>query len=96
MLNVIGSAPGAVAKRDYVQAWRQSPELEAVNAELQQMRENPKLVMHDLSDKSAHYEYAASFSVQLYYVTVRFFQQLYRTPSYIASDVPVHIGRRFN
>ncbi|THH15930.1 hypothetical protein EW146_g4638 [Bondarzewia mesenterica] len=87
MLNVIGAAPGAVATRDYAQAWRKSPELQAVKAELQRMRENPKPLVNDPSDKSAHSEYAASFSTQLYYVTYRFFQQLYRTPSYIYSKL---------
>ncbi|KAF8230823.1 putative ABC transporter [Tricholoma matsutake] len=85
MLSVIGAAPGAVAKRDYAQAWRESPEFKAVKAELQRMRENPKPLTHDPSDKDSLREYAAPFSMQLYYVTHRFFQQLYRTPSYIYS-----------
>jgi hypothetical protein len=91
MLNVIGAAPGAVAKCDYARAWSESPEFEAVKAELQHMREIRKPLMHNSSDKDAHHEYAAPFSMQLYYVTYRFFQQLYRTPSYIASHVPVYI-----
>lgn len=91
MLSVIGAAPGAVAKRDYAQAWRESPEFKAVKAELQRMRENPKPLTHDPSDKDSLREYAAPFSMQLYYVTHRFFQQLYRTPSYIVSDVNVHL-----
>jgi hypothetical protein len=87
MLQVIGAAPGAVAICDYAQAWRESSEFQAVKAELQHMRENPKPLMNDTSDKHAHDEYAATFLVQLYYVTYRFFQQLYRTPSYIVSDI---------
>jgi ATP-binding cassette, subfamily G (WHITE), member 2, PDR len=96
MLTVIGAAPGAVAKRDYAQAWRESPELQEVKAELQRMRENPKPLVHDPSDKNALREYAAPFSTQLYYVTYRFFQQLYRTPSYIVSDDHVYVWIRLN
>ncbi|TFY51735.1 hypothetical protein EVG20_g10862 [Dentipellis fragilis] len=86
MLSVIGAAPGAVAKRDYGQAWRESEELQAVKAELARMRENPKDSAPDVNGE-AHAEYAAPFGVQLYYVTFRFFQQLYRTPSYIYSKL---------
>jgi hypothetical protein len=96
MLTVIGAAPGAVANRDYAQAWRESPELQEVKAQLQRMRENPKPLVHDPLDKNAHREYAASFSTQLYYVTYRFFQQLYRTPSYIVSHVHIHVWITLN
>lgn len=92
MLAVVGAAPGAVAKRDYGEAWRQSSELQVVKSELRQMRENAKPLDRDPSDKNALREYAAPFSVQLYYVTYRFFQQLYRTPSYIVRDDVPFIG----
>jgi ATP-binding cassette, subfamily G (WHITE), member 2, PDR len=89
MFDVIGAAPGAVANRDYAQAWRESTELQGIKMQLQRMRENPKPLVHNRSHENS--KYAASFPVQLYYVTYRCFQQLYRTPSYIVSDVPAHI-----
>jgi hypothetical protein len=85
MLKVGCAAPWVVAKQDYAQAWRESPEAQA-KVELQCMIENPKPLIHDPSDENAYHEYAASFSVQLYFFTYRFFQQLYRTPSYIVIE----------
>nr|A0A1V0QSE4.1 RecName: Full=ABC-type transporter eriD; AltName: Full=Erinacine biosynthesis cluster protein D [Hericium erinaceus]ARE72241.1 ABC-transporter [Hericium erinaceus] len=85
MLSVIGAAPGAVAKRDYYEAWRGSEAYRAVKEELRQMRENPKPISQESTD--ALRVYAAPFHVQLFHVTFRFYQQLYRTPSYIYSKI---------
>ncbi|KAF9000471.1 ABC transporter CDR4 [Cyathus striatus] len=71
MLSVIGAAPGAVAKRDYHQAWRESEELQVVKDDLQKLKEHPKPRVYDPNDKSAHSAYAAPFWTQLYHVTYR-------------------------
>jgi hypothetical protein len=72
MLNVIGATPGAVAQCNYARAWSESPEFRAAKAELQHMGEVRKPLTHKSSDNDAHHEYAAPFSMQLYYVTYRF------------------------
>ncbi|KAF9000473.1 ABC-2 type transporter-domain-containing protein [Cyathus striatus] len=92
MLTVIGAAPGAVAKRDYHQAWKESMELQEIKNELHRLKENPKPRVYDPNDKSARSAYAAAFWTQLRLVTFRFFQQLYRTPSYIYSKLFLVIG----
>ncbi|KAI0028777.1 AtrD, ABC-transporter [Vararia minispora EC-137] len=84
MLSVIGAAPGAVAKRDYAEAWRESDELVKVKEHLAWLRENPKETK-DTGDVKEYREFAAPFRLQFWFVTERVFQQIYRTPSYIYS-----------
>jgi ATP-binding cassette subfamily G (WHITE) protein 2 (PDR) len=85
MLTVIGAAPGAVAKSDYAQAWRNSAELIEVKKHLADLRGQPK--PKPAENLSKHREFAAPFHLQLWFVTYRVFQQLYRTPSYIVSGM---------
>ncbi|KAI0030129.1 ABC-2 type transporter-domain-containing protein [Vararia minispora EC-137] len=91
MLSVIGAAPGAVAKRDYADAWRESKEYARVKDHLAWLRANPKDV-NPSGDVKAHREFAAPFYLQFWYVTHRVFQQIYRTPSYIYSKFALVIA----
>ncbi|KAK0628794.1 ABC-2 type transporter-domain-containing protein [Bombardia bombarda] len=86
MLEVIGAAPGTSSDVDWSSAWRESPEYEAVQAELQRLKANPKAV-NPLDDAGSYREFAAPFSVQMREVLVRVFQQYWRTPSYIYSKM---------
>ncbi|KIY64375.1 AtrD, ABC-transporter [Cylindrobasidium torrendii FP15055 ss-10] len=88
MLQVIGAAPGAVAVRDFVEAWDQSDELKAVQAELRRKRENAKPVAVDLLAQQA---FAAGFVTQYLNCTYRVFQQLWRTPSYLYSKTALSV-----
>uniref|UniRef100_A0A0W0FAX3 Putative multidrug resistance protein cdr1 n=1 Tax=Moniliophthora roreri TaxID=221103 RepID=A0A0W0FAX3_MONRR len=87
MLSVIGAAPGAVAKRDYAEAWRQSPEYREVKKELERKRglatsrSQSEPVKHNR--RNGYGEFAAPFMAQFWICWTRVLQQYWRTPSYI-------------
>jgi len=90
MLEVIGAAPGTFSDIDWPQAWRESDEIKAVHAELEQMKhERSQLAPATASkdDKASYREFAAPFGVQLWEVQKRVFAQYWRTPSYIYSKL---------
>ena len=90
MLEVIGAAPGSYTDIDWHQAWRNSPEMEAVHAELDQLKhDRPNMIQRvQTKDNKAQYrEFAAPFGVQLWAVQKRVFEQYWRTPSYIYSKL---------
>ncbi|KAL0059529.1 Multidrug resistance protein [Marasmius tenuissimus] len=93
MLHVIGAAPGAVAKRDYADAWRESKEYQKMKKELQKLK---RVSMHqiklqdgpDATPKSVEFsEFAAPFYRQFVMCWMRVMQQYWRTPSYIYSKL---------
>lgn len=94
MLQVIGAAPGAVANRDYAQAWRESDELKAIKDELRLKRElaKPKLEVISKEDKLGQRPFAASMGYQYLLCTYRVFQQYWRTPSYIYAKTLLSAG----
>ncbi|KAL0567295.1 Multidrug resistance protein [Marasmius crinis-equi] len=83
MLTVIGAAPGAVAKRDYAEAWRESAEYAAVKKELAWKKETLSAKPEEPSSMTSHNEFAAPFHVQFYHCWIRVLEQYWRTPSYI-------------
>ncbi|TPX16070.1 uncharacterized protein E0L32_004065 [Thyridium curvatum] len=89
MLEAIGAAPGSHSEVDWHEAWRNSPEYQDVQDELQRLKDSgagagqEKPSHHN--DTAAYREFAAPFWQQLVIVTHRVFQQLWRTPSYIYS-----------
>lgn len=88
MLSAIGATPGAKSTIDWHKTWLESPEYEAVQAELAQMKRDlpSKPSTADATqDKVNHREFAAPFGVQMAEVLKRVFQQWWRTPSYIWS-----------
>ncbi|KAK1754275.1 ABC-2 type transporter-domain-containing protein [Echria macrotheca] len=87
MLEVIGAAPGTHSEIDWFQAWRESPEYSAVQAELQRLKDEPKDTTALGDDDGSYREFAAPFFKQLIEVTARVFQQYWRTPSYIYSKM---------
>ncbi|KAK7466063.1 Multidrug resistance protein [Stygiomarasmius scandens] len=91
MLEVTGAAPGAVAARDYAEAWRESNEYQQVKKELARKRELGKLkpvVDAETKKNSPEYaEFAAPFWTQFKLCVFRVFQQYWRTPSYIYAKV---------
>ncbi|KAH8664556.1 ABC-2 type transporter-domain-containing protein [Xylariales sp. PMI_506] len=72
--------------RAWFETWRESAESAAVNAEIARIHEAKRSepVIRDTGDAS-NTEFAASFWYQLWVVTVRVFQQYWRTPSYIVA-----------
>lgn len=90
MLSVTGSNPKVKSAIDWYKTWLDSPENEAVKAELARMKRdlpNKVSTMATTQDKVSHREFAAPFSVQLREVIHRVSQQWWRTPSYIWSKV---------
>ena len=90
MLEVIGAAPGTTTNIDWHQVWRDSPEYQSVHEELERLKNSKPNDLQRATtkdNKAAYREFAAPFSVQLWEVTHRVFQQYWRTPSYIYSKV---------
>lgn len=102
MLSVIGAAPGSVAKRDFHEAWCQSPERQALRAELESMAEELRQ-KPEVNSNDTHFmrPFASSPWVQLVQVTKRVWQQYWRMPEYIWSKLamtiitPLFIGFSF-
>lgn len=90
MLEVIGAAPGSHTDIDWHETWKNSAEYQAVQDELDQMKnERPGLsrVQTRGSDKASYREFAAPFMTQYLEVQKRVFQQYFRTPSYIYAKI---------
>ncbi|KAH7175408.1 ABC-2 type transporter-domain-containing protein [Dactylonectria macrodidyma] len=85
MLEVIGAAPGSHSDVDWFDAWRSSPEYQAVQAELEQIKRDKQAPLAVEEDPGSYREFAAPFMVQLNEVLYRVFQQYWRTPVYIYS-----------
>ncbi|KAJ6058241.1 uncharacterized protein N7446_007824 [Penicillium canescens] len=86
MLEAIGAAPGSTSKVDWHATWRQSPEFQAVQTELQRLRTDRRDVTGTQGKvQTGLQEFAAPFGLQLWEVTHRVVQQYWRTPSYIYS-----------
>lgn len=88
MLGAIGAAPGSSTEIDWHQAWRESPEYQSVQTELQRLKAQgstqEKALTQD-EDPGSYREFAAPLWDQLLIVTQRVFQQYWRTPTYIYS-----------
>lgn len=87
MLEVIGAAPGSSTDIDWFKTWRGNPECEAVQAELQSIKQDKQQVAADPADDDPgmYREFAAPFGEQLKENLSRVFQQYWRTPVYIYS-----------
>lgn len=85
MLEVIGAAPGSHTELDWFQTWRESPEYQEVQTELERIKQEKQGVTDTDVDDGSYREFAAPFMVQLKEVLYRVFQQYWRTPVYIYS-----------
>lgn len=96
MLEVIGAAPGSHTDIDWHQTWRNSPEYQDVQRELENIKvtrsEQPSESATGENDKDSYREFAAPFAAQLLEVNKRVFQQYWRTPSYIYSKLALCLG----
>jgi ATP-binding cassette, subfamily G (WHITE), member 2, PDR len=87
MMEVIGAAPGSETDIDWFKTWRESPEYDEVQSELNSLRlertqTGGSYITADKSKKALN-EFAAGFWTQQWEVTRRVFQQYWRTPTYI-------------
>ncbi|CAI4064249.1 hypothetical protein N7582_002644 [Saccharomyces uvarum] len=84
MLEVVGAAPGTHADQDYHEVWRNSDEYRAVQSELDWMeKELPK--KGPITAEADQHEFAQSIVYQTKLVSIRLFQQYWRTPAYLWS-----------
>ncbi|KAF4984703.1 hypothetical protein FZEAL_143 [Fusarium zealandicum] len=93
MLEVIGASPGSHTDIDWHNVWRESPEYQEVQTELQRLKsDGPSInsAIHD-NDTGSYREFAAPFWSQLQVATRRAFEQYWRTPSYIYSKAALCI-----
>ncbi|QDS75112.1 ZEB2-regulated ABC transporter 1 [Venturia effusa] len=98
MLEVIGAAPGSHTDIDWFDTWRNSPEYQEVQSELDRLRDEAPNALQRTDTKlerQAFAEFAAPFSVQLAETQKRVFQQYWRTPSYIYSKFALCFGSSF-
>ena len=99
MLEAIGAAPGSTTDIDWHRTWRESPEFDATQTELQCLRAGTEGTQIQIESDANSGEFAAPFILQLEQVLHRVFQQYWRTPSYIYSKtslvtcVSAFIGR---
>lgn len=96
MLEVIGAAPGSHTDIDWHKTWRESPEYVQTHKELERLKtESPNLALTrtrtNPNNKKVFAEFAAPFSVQMWEVSKRVFEQYWRTPSYIYSKAALCI-----
>ncbi|KAI9841997.1 MAG: hypothetical protein M1838_003324 [Thelocarpon superellum] len=84
MLETVGAGASGKATMDWAEVWKGSEEYTAVQRELDRIQQDMggKHVATD-EDASAHSEFAVPFTTQLMEVTIRVFQQYWRTPAYI-------------
>ncbi|KAI8391921.1 Pleiotropic ABC efflux transporter of multiple drugs [Nakaseomyces glabratus] len=84
MLEVVGAAPGSHANQDYHEVWRNSDEYQKVQEELEWMsNELPK--KNTNNSETVHKEFATGVLYQCKLVSLRLFQQYWRSPDYLWS-----------
>lgn len=94
MLEAIGAAPGSSTDVDWHQAWKQSPEYEAVQEELRRLKVHgpTQSEASALREDDTYEEFATPLWDQFRIVTYRVFQQYWRTPSYIYSKAALTVA----
>ncbi|KAG4429722.1 GTPase-activating protein [Cadophora sp. M221] len=86
MLTMVGAGATGKSTKDWHEVWKGSEESKEVQNELARIKnEMGKEVSRD--DNISHGEFAMPFANQLYEVTVRVFQQYWRTPEYIYAKI---------
>lgn len=95
MLSIIGAAPGSVTEIDWHATWRDSAEYTKLKADLADLRALSTTTSlqqpSGITDRASTNEFAASLTTQIREVTLRVFQQYWRTPSYIYSKAALCI-----
>lgn len=96
MLTVIRATTGLQGNIDWPQVWRDSPEKQHVDRELDRLvlegRKTATISQSLQEEQEAKSEFATSLLQQVSIVTKRIFQQYWRSPSYIYSKAFLGIG----
>jgi ATP-binding cassette subfamily G (WHITE) protein 2 (PDR) len=91
MLTMVGAGASGKSTQDWHEVWKKSPEAQGVQKELDHIKQE---MGHQEAVKSegSHSEFAMPFTAQLREVTIRVFQQYWRTPEYIYSKLILGIA----
>ena len=87
MLRAIGAAPGTKPSQDWFAVWQQSREYQQLHEHLDSLAAAGRQRQTTIADMTPSTSFAAPMSTQVYEVTKRFAQQLWRTPTYIYSKI---------
>lgn len=90
MLNIVGAGPTGKSKQDWHEVWKKSHEAVAVQEELQRINDEMGGEITE-SEPGSHSEYAMPFYSQFIAVTIRVFQQYWRTPDYVMGKLVLGI-----
>ncbi|KAF9895076.1 hypothetical protein FE257_004705 [Aspergillus nanangensis] len=91
MLEVIGAAPGSHSEIDWPAMWKSSPERQAVQDHLAELKSSLPQIPQEQETSADYREFAAPTMVQLKECLMRVFSQYWRTPSYIYSKIMLSI-----
>jgi ATP-binding cassette, subfamily G (WHITE), member 2, PDR len=81
MLEIVGAGGHGKSDRNWAEVWKNNKECKDVQTELDRIHNEKKA--ETIAAHSADGEFAVPLTSQIYYVTVRIFQQYWRTPNYI-------------
>lgn len=81
MLEIIGAGGHGKASHDWPQVWKDSQESKDVQTELDRIHHEERA--EPVTERGAAGEFAVPLTSQIYYVTVRVFEQYWRSPNYI-------------
>lgn len=84
MLEIVGAGASGKPTQDWHEVWKGSEESREVQKELDRIQlEKRDEAIAGSDSAEGHQEFAMPFLMQLIHVTIRVFQQYWRTPSYI-------------
>jgi ATP-binding cassette, subfamily G (WHITE), member 2, PDR len=83
---MVGAGPSGKSTKDWHEVWKNSEQAKDVQTELTRIKQEMGNKEPEQSE-GPHSEFAMPFANQLYEVTVRVFQQYWRTPGYIYSKL---------
>ena len=83
MLEIVGAGASGKSNQDWHEVWKNSSESVAVQTELDRIHREKANEVNPEDRSENHREFAMPFGSQLLYVTIRVFQQYWRTPSYL-------------
>jgi ABC-type multidrug transport system permease subunit len=86
MLKMVGAGATGKSTKDWHEVWKNSEQAKDVQKELEHIKQEMGSKQVE-QNKGTHTEFAMPFTNQLYEVTVRVFQQYWRTPGYIYSKI---------
>jgi ATP-binding cassette, subfamily G (WHITE), member 2, PDR len=83
MLEAVGAGVSGKSTQDWPELWKASEECRNVQAEIDRVHQELRSKDTQINTKAESSEFAMPFAYQLLYVTIRVFEQYWRTPSYI-------------